>query len=71
MGLNIDHRLISIGGRENHDKELFNGTGAKVGLRIWSGLDESGSDSGERCDWLVLTRIKGILVQRIDPINSP
>ena len=33
--LNIEHRLVSIGGRENHDKEQFNGTSAEVGLRIY------------------------------------
>ena len=32
--------LVGIGGRENHDKELFNGTGTEVGLQIWSGLAE-------------------------------
>ena len=31
----IEHKLVSIGGRENHDKEQFNGTGAEVGLRIF------------------------------------
>ena len=34
-GLNIEHRLVSIGGHENHDKEQFNGTSAEVGLRIY------------------------------------
>ena len=33
--LNIEPRLVSIGGRENHDKEQFNDTGAKVGLQIY------------------------------------
>ena len=33
--LNIEHKFVSMGGRENHDKEQFNGTGAKVGLRIY------------------------------------
>ena len=33
--LNIEHRLISIGGRESHDKEQFNGTGTGVGLQIY------------------------------------
>ena len=33
--LNIEHRFVSIGGHENHDKEQFNGTGTDVGLRIY------------------------------------
>ena len=31
----IEHGFISIGVRENHDKEQLNGTGAEVGLRIY------------------------------------
>ena len=31
----MEHRLVSIGVRENHDKEQFNGTGAEVGLWIY------------------------------------
>ena len=31
--LNIEHKFISIGGCENHDKEQFNGTGAEVDLQ--------------------------------------
>ena len=31
--LNIEHRLVSIGARENHDKEQFNGAGTDVGLQ--------------------------------------
>ena len=34
-GLNIEHRLVNIGGRENHDKEQFNGTSTEVGLWIY------------------------------------
>ena len=40
-GLNIEHKLVSIGGCENHDKEQFNGTSAKVGFfGSTSGLGE-------------------------------
>ena len=28
-------------------------------------------DSGERCDWSIVMRIKGIQIQWIDFINSP
>ena len=35
----IEHGLVSIGVRENHDKEQFNGTGTKVGLRIYEWVD--------------------------------
>ena len=34
-GLNIEHRFVSIGVHENHDKEQFNGTGTSVGLWIY------------------------------------
>ena len=34
-GLNIEHRFVSIGDHENHDKEQFNGTSTKVGLWIY------------------------------------
>ena len=34
--LNIEHKFISIVGHENHDKEQFNSTNAKVGLRIYA-----------------------------------
>ena len=33
--LNIEHGFISIGGREKHDKEQFNGTSTGVGLQIF------------------------------------
>ena len=36
-------------------------------FRSGSGLTESDFDSGERGDWLVVKRIKGIRVQQIDP----
>ena len=40
-------------------------------FRSRSGLAEQDVDSGERCDWLIATRIKGIRVQWIDSINLP
>ena len=33
--LNIEHKLVSIGGHENHDKEQFNGIGTNVDLQIY------------------------------------
>ena len=38
-GLNIEHGFVSIGVRENHDKEQFNSTSTDVGLWIceWVG----------------------------------
>ena len=31
----MEHRLVSIGGCENRDKEQFNGIGTDVGLQIY------------------------------------
>ena len=34
-GEKVAEPCVSIGGRENYDKEQFNGTGTDVGLRIY------------------------------------
>ena len=62
--LNIEHRFISIGGVVR----IMTKNNLMVLVPVWVfgsivGQLSKKDDSGERCDWLVVMRIKGIQVQ--------